>query len=534
VLLVFPSGLEFIAAFFGCLYAASIPVPVSPTRPNRSSERFNAIARDSGASAILTLEALRARLQSSVSPAEEAARFRWLTVDGVTDPSRADDWVAPRIEAESVAFLQYTSGSTASPKGTIVSHANVLHNSRLIHEAFGSNEASVGVGWLPMTHDMGLIGDVMQPLYVGFPVVFMAPEHFLVKPIRWLRAISRYRATISGGPNFAYDFCSQRVKPEVREDLDLSSWELAFNGAEPVRPETIRRFSAEFSVCGFRREAFYPCYGLAESTLMVAGAKLTPGAEKRFKTTALTSNRAVVADRLEDGRPFVGSGRAGIDQQIVIVDPETCERLSDGQIGEIWIRGPSVALGYWRRPEDTESVFRAYLRDDGAGPYLRSGDLGFLVDGELFITGRLKDLIIIAGANHFPADIEMTVEKCHSAIRANGVAAFSVDVSGAERLVVVAEIDHHHSRIQSALDGQSGDGRSTSDLQCVEDSIREAVARKHDLSVHMICLIRQATIPRTSSGKIQHHLCRQQYVSGGLDIIGSRAPSRTASRAPVG
>lgn len=520
VLLVFPSGLEFIAGFFGCLYAGAIPVTVYPPRPNRPSERFGAIARDSGATVILTLESLRSRLQSSVSATEGLQRLDWVTVDGIArEPAAADDWTPPRIEAESVAFLQYTSGSTASPKGTIISHANVLHNSRVISEAFESNEATVGIGWLPMTHDMGLIGNVLQPLYAGFPLVFMSPEHFLVKPIRWLQAISRYRGTTSGGPNFAYDFCSQRIKPESRESLDLSSWEVAFNGAEAVRPETVRRFSAEFSACGFRREAFYPCYGLAESTLMVTGgSKSTPGAEKRVNAAALQSNRAVVEDRGDDARPLIGCGRTRLDQQIVIADPETCVRRPDGQVGEIWISGPSVAAGYWRRPEETERVFRGYLRDSGEGPYLRSGDLGFLLDGELFVTGRLKDVIIIGGANHFPVDIEITVESCHDAIRTNCVAAFSVDVEGAERLVVVAEIDRHH-RGRSTAGGEHGDARSVPRSESIEAAIRGAVARNHDLSTHAVCLIRQSTIPKTSSGKIQRLLCKQRYLARELEVV---------------
>ena len=353
---------------------------------------------------------------------------------------------------------------------------------------------------------------MLQPLYVGFPYIFMSPEHFLVKPVRWLRAISRYRATFSGGPNFAYDYCYQNIKPELRSDLDLSSWELAFNGAEPVRAATIDRFSAEFSQYGFRREAFYPCYGLAESTLMVTGgSKVLPPVEKVLNTDELGAKHAVLErDNSANGRALIGCGRTWSDQKVIIVDPETCRQCPHGDIGEIWISGSSVTQGYWNQPQETERVFQGYLQDTGEGPYLRSGDLGFILDDDLFISGRLKDLIIIGGTNHFPIDIEITVEKCHQAIRANSVAAVSDDVDGVERLVIVAEIDRHHLAKCESLD-----------IESVAAEIREAVSRNHDLSAHAICLIKQATIPKTSSGKIQRHVCREQYLAGGLTLVES-------------
>ena len=417
LLLVFPSGLEFIAAFFGCLYAGSIVVAAYPPRPNRSLERFGVIAHDSGARVVVTLEAIRSRIESSVAELKGLENLKWITIDNVSEDT-SEDWMPPDTDGQSLALLQYTSGSTARPNGTMVSHGNILHNSRIVSDVCQHTKKSVGVGWLPMTHDMGLIGNMIQPIFVGCHYILMAPEHFLVKPIRWLRAITRYRATTSGGPNFAYDFCYQKIKPELRSELDLSSWDLAFNGAEPVRPETIDRFSAEFSQCGFRREVFYPCYGLAESTLIVTGgSKLVPPVERVFNADELGAKRAVIEFKnVAKGRVLIGCGRTWLDQQIIIVDPETCRCCSNGHIGEIWISGPSVTQGYWKQPRETERVFQGYLRDTGEGPYLRSGDLGFLLDGELFISGRLKDLIIIGGTNHFPVDIEMTVEKCHRAV----------------------------------------------------------------------------------------------------------------------
>lgn len=519
LLLVFPSGLEFIAAFFGCLYSGSIAVPAYPPRPNRSVERFAVIACDSGAKIVLTVESVRSRIESSVAEVEGLESLKWITIDRA-DEGTAENWVPPDSGGKSLALLQYTSGSTARPKGTMVSHGNIMHNSRVLNEAHQFTQSSVGVGWLPMTHDMGLIANTLQPLYAGFRYTFMSPEHFLVKPIRWLRAISKYQATASGGPNFSYDYCSERIRPELRDELDLSSWDVAFNGAEPVRPETIDRFTAKFSQCGFRREAFYPCYGLAESTLIVTGGtRLVPPVEKALNADEPRKNRTVLQrTNVDKSRVLIGCGRPWLGQEILIVNPETCRRCPNGLIGEIWISGPSVAQGYWKQPRETKRVFQSYLRDSGEGPYLRSGDLGFLHDGDLFVSGRLKDLIIIGGTNHFPDDIEMTVEKSHRAIRTNCVAAVSVDLDGVERLVVLAEIDRHYSAESKNL-GDERQSQSTLRIESIKAAIRGAVAQHHDLSTHSICLIKQSTIPRTSSAKIQRHVCRQQYLAGELNLV---------------
>jgi acyl-CoA synthetase (AMP-forming)/AMP-acid ligase II len=509
VLLVFPSGLDFIAAFFGCLYAGSIAVAAYPPRPNRPMDRFAVIARDSGARVVLTLEGIRSKLEPAVAEVDGFQHLKWLTVDQLDD-NAADEWFLPDINEDSLALLQYTSGSTAQPKGTMVSHGNLLHNSRSICTAFGHSRSSVAVGWLPMTHDMGLVGNVLQPLFVGFPIVIMAPEHFLVKPIRWLRAISRYRATTSGGPNFAYDHCSQKIRPELRSELDLSSWQLAFNGAEIIRPATLDRFSAEFAQCGFQPEAFHPCYGLAESTLIVTSGPgdATP-VRKAFDAVALGAKRAVqVVDDADNSRTLVACGRTYLEQEVVIVDPDTCRRCPDGHIGEIWVAGRSVAQGYHNKPRETKQVFQGYLNDSGDGPFLTSGDLGFINDGDLFISGRLKDLLIIGGVNHYPTDIEVSVEHCHAAIRENCVAAVSVDVDGGERLVIVAEIDRHHLAEDKAQPKED-----------IIAAIRGAISLRHDLSAHAICLIRQSTTPRTSSGKIQRHACRNQFLQGGLSLV---------------
>lgn len=509
VLLMFPTGLDYVAAFFGCLYAGSTAVGVYPPRPNRSLERFAVIARDSRVRVVLTIPALRSRVRP-LGKEIGLGDLEWITTDRI-DKSLSEEWQMPALDGDALALLQYTSGSTARPNGTMVSHANILHNSRIICEAFGHTKESVVVGWLPMTHDMGLIGNMLQPLYVGCPYIFMSPEDFLVRPVRWLQAISRYRATTSGAPNFAYDLCIHKIKPEQTEGLDLTSWDLAYNGAEPVRPQTMEQFATAFAACGFRREAFYPCYGLAEATLMVTGgSKAAPPVERVVSAEGLEQKRAVPANGTsEKARTIIGCGHVWLNQEVIIVDPDTCLPCAEGDIGEIWVAGPSVTQGYWNQSHQTGEVFEGRLEDSGEGPYLRTGDLGFLHEAELFITGRLKDLIIIGGANHFPVDIEMTVEACHAAIRPNCVAAIAVDVDGAERLAVVAEIHRHY------LTGDKADGSAEEILAAV----KRAVAEKHDLSTHAVCLIKQYSMPKTSSGKIQRHLCRKQYLAGELNIV---------------
>jgi acyl-CoA synthetase (AMP-forming)/AMP-acid ligase II len=522
VLLVFPSGLDFIAAFFGCLYSGSIVVTAYPPRPNRQSDRVAVIIRDSGAKVIITQEKIRTIMKTSVEGLENIEHLQFLTI-GDLDQCPDSTWNPADINADSLALIQYTSGSTAQPNGVMVSHGNILHNSLITATAYEASPTDICVGWLPMTHDMGLIGNMLQPLYIGCHYIFMTPEHFLVRPIRWLRAISKYQATASGGPNFAFDYCAQKIKPELRDELDLSHWDLAYTGAEIIRSETLERFSAAFAPCGFKPEAFYPCYGLAESTLFVTGgSKAALPVERYFNADALGEMR-VASDEgnkksSELSRALVGCGLPLLDQQVIIVDPETCSRCSGDQIGEIWISGPSVAKGYWRQSQKTEQVFNAYLKDSGGGPYLRSGDMGFIYDDELFISGRLKDLIIIAGANHFPADIEITVENCHQAVRSNCVGAISADIDGAERLIVIAEIDRHFLKEQKQENAEAA-GVSITGLDNVMAAIRGAISRNHDLSVYDICFIRQSTIPKTSSAKIQRHVCRKRYLEGELILV---------------
>jgi 8-amino-7-oxononanoate synthase len=502
-LLLYPPGLDYIAAFFGCLYAGVIAVPVYPPDParlDRTLPRLRAIAKDAEAKFALTTQTILSMTDLIFEQIPDFRSLHWIATDNL-DGNPAGSWIEPKVSEEEIAFLQYTSGSTGSPRGVMVSHRNLLHNLSLIQQCFQNTPESRGVIWLPPYHDMGLIGGPLEPLYGDHPVVLFSPIDFLTRPLRWLQAISRYRATHSGGPNFAYDLCVRKVTPDERDRLDLRSWEVAFCGAEPIRTETLERFADYFAPCGFRREAFYPCYGLAEGTLIVSGGK---------------KEDPPIIKTLDNGKNLVGCGRSLEDQRIVIADPETLRSCGPGETGEIWVSGPSVAKGYWKKPKETEETFRAFLKESGEGPFLRTGDLGFLKDGELFVTGRLKDLIIIRGQNHYPHDIERTVEQSDFRLRPGCGAAFSLDGEGEERLVIVQEVDTREPR----------------NTEEIIDRIRRAVYEVHDLKADAVVLIEPRSIPKTSSGKIQRNACRIAFQTGRLDIVGKWEPIR--SQFPVG
>ncbi|NLF09451.1 MAG: aminotransferase class I/II-fold pyridoxal phosphate-dependent enzyme [Pirellulaceae bacterium] len=503
-LLLYPAGLEFIAAFFGCLYAGVIAVPVYPPRRNRSLNRIQAIADDAEARVALTTESVLNRVMPLIDQTPHLKQLAWLATCNASEDS-AGDWSMPDVHGETLAFLQYTSGSTGAPKGVTLSHANLVHNSALIAHSFEHTRSGTGVFWLPSYHDMGLIGGILQPLYVGRPNVLISPMSFLQKPFRWLSAITRYSGTTSGGPNFAYELCVRKITPEQRKTLDLSSWRVAFNGAEPVRAETLDAFAETFAPCGFRREAFYPCFGLAEATLIVSGGYVRRKPVVRsFDAEALARNEVVEVEPDSDGaRRMVGCGNNLPDQQIAIVDPDSLTACPSGRTGEIWVQGPSVAQGYWHKPEATEALFHARLADTGEGPFLRTGDLGFLQDGELFVAGRLKDLLIIRGVNYYPQDIELTVQRSHPRLRPDSGAAFVVEKSGREQLVITQEIERHkHANFQEVF-----------------DAIRRAVAVEHELVPYAIQLLKAGSIHKTSSGKIQRHACRDGHLAATLNVV---------------
>ncbi|MBQ8285377.1 MAG: aminotransferase class I/II-fold pyridoxal phosphate-dependent enzyme [Thermoguttaceae bacterium] len=506
-LLLYPPGLDFIIAFYGCLYAGATAVPVYPPRRNRSMLRIQAISDSAEASLAMTTGDVLKRVATIVDETPNLKQLPWIATDEMT-PGLEDEWVDPQIGPDEFAFFQYTSGSTGTPKGVMLSHANMLHNSMLIQTGFEHTRSSKGVFWLPSYHDMGLIGGVVQPVYCGCPNVMMSPLSFLQKPYRWLAAISKYRGTTSGGPNFAYDLCVKSIKDEQLETLDLSSWKVAFNGAEPVQAETLEQFAKKFEPCGFKYESFYPCFGLAEGTLLVTG-----GARDQAPVTRDVDADALAAGKAVDAiagsarvKTLVSSGRMVVDQRVVVVDPETRLECPAGQIGEIWTKSGSVAKGYWRNEAETERAFRAHIADTNEGPFLRTGDLGFMVDGELFVTGRIKDLIIIRGVNVYPQDVELTAQHVSPLLRLNNGGAFMIGEFRKEKLVLVQEVERRFKK---------------EDAPQIFSEIRKAIALEHEIPIDAIVLIRSGSLPKTSSGKVQRHACRASFLAGELEPIAS-------------
>jgi acyl-CoA synthetase (AMP-forming)/AMP-acid ligase II/acyl carrier protein len=506
LILLYPQGLDFLVAFLGCLESGVVAVPVSLPNRHRGVTLLRAIALDCGASAMLSERALLERLEESlVTDSVLGALPRFATEEWREPAPKA--WVSPKISTESPALIQYTSGSTGSPRGVLVSHANLVHNQRQIQETCGYGVDSVAVSWLPLFHDMGL-GVALMTVSAGMRGVLMSPSAFLQKPIRWLRAISDYRATFSSAPDFGYDLCARRVSPSECDGLDLSSWTIAPNGSEPVRAATFERFVTAFAPYGFRGENYKPVYGLAEATLLVTGD--APGRAptvRRFSTELLEQGKASVPRSAgELSRAFIGCGQPRSGAGLCIVDPHTRQECEAGTVGEIWVSGPSVAGGYWGLEALSEATFRARTAD-GRGPFLRTGDLGFWDDDSLFITGRFKDLVIVRGRNHYPQDIEATVSMCHPALEPQRCAAFSVDGDEGEQLVVVQEVR------RSAL-------RSI-DTAEVFRAISSAVSLGHGLQTHSIVLIRPASLPRTTSGKVQRKPCARAFLEHSLSEIAS-------------
>ncbi|MDF5718482.1 MAG: AMP-binding protein [Rhizonema sp. NSF051] len=506
-LLLYPPGLDFIAAFFGCLYAKVVAVPVYPPKHNQSLSRLWAIASDAQTAIALTVNSTLPQIQSQFAQKPEFTDMLLLATDSISI-DEASNWQQVQVDRDTLAFLQYTSGSTGTPKGVMVSHGNLLQNSQYTQQIWEYNSQSVMVTWLPVFHDMGLIYGVLQPLYQGFPCYMMAPVSFIQKPIRWLQAISRYKATHSGAPNFAYELCVLKTTPEERATLDLSSWHMTLNGAEPVRADTIKQFTQAFQSCGFDLATFCPGYGLAEATLVVTGVqnKNVP-IFCTVQLEALAHNQVIESKSEEKLQTLVGCGKPGIDTKVVIVHPELLTPCAPAEVGEIWVSGSTVAQGYWQRTEETKKTFGAYLKGTKEGPFMRTGDLGFLKNGELFITGRLKDVIIVRGQNHYPQDIERTVAQSHPALRPNCGAAFTVEVEGKEQLAIIQEVERTWRR--------------KLDVEIVMRSIRKSVSLEHELQIYAIVLLDTGSIPKTSSGKIQRSACRSAFLEKSLKVVAS-------------
>jgi acyl-CoA synthetase (AMP-forming)/AMP-acid ligase II/acyl carrier protein len=516
-LLLYPAGLDYVVALYACLYGKVIAVPAYPPRMNQNLRRLLAIIDDAQPTVALTTSAIFSRLQSRFNQVPSLKSIRWLITDDI-DLGKAGLWKENRANEEDLAFLQYTSGSTTAPKGVLVSHGNLMYNQAMMRESLKHDDDTVIVSWLPMYHDMGLIGNILAGVYNGAPCYLMSHTDFLQKPACWLKAISKYRATFSGGPNFAYDLCARKARQEQLEGLDLSSWRTAFNGSEPIRAETLRHFAEAFSPYGFRPEALYPCYGLAEATLFVSGdVVLKAPVVTTFDKAGLEEHRAAPSDRLQEGVTLVSSGKPCLEERIITVDPQTLARCEEGRVGEIWVSSAAVAQGYWGRPELTDETFRARLSDTKEGPYLRTGDLGVIFQGDLYVTGRIKDLIVVRGRNHYPQDIELTSEASHPALRPGCSAAFAVVGEETERLILVAEINR--------------EWRNIVNLNEVVESMRQAILVEHEIDVSAVELIRPGSLPKTSSGKIQRSAVRSAFLSESLETVYRRqfAESRPAS-----
>jgi acyl-CoA synthetase (AMP-forming)/AMP-acid ligase II len=491
VVLVCKSERHFVVAFYACLLAGVVAVPTAPPRRKGLHERLQLLAHDATATAIVC---------DSDDAAQALAGSGLAVVDMRCAPGQAvgdAPFLLEPIDGDALAFLQYTSGSTGDPKGVAVSHANLVDNSESIRTSMGTSaSANILIG-LPLFHDMGLVGGVLQSMYVGCTTSFISPAELVQYPERWLGLISSLRITTSGGPNFLYDLAAESVADADLAGLDLSCWEVAFCGAEPIRAGTVARFTQRFSVVGFRHDAFYPCYGMAEATLFISGSRVGVAPKTR----------------IHDGVEVVCCGRPAAGTRVRIVDPVSHRELPDGDIGEIWVAGGGVAQGYWQRPAQSEQVFRASVHGEDTGTCLRTGDLGWMLDGELYVFGRLKDLIIANGRNHAPQDIEATVEAAAEALRPAGTAAFTVgSTTGADRLVVVAELQREWVRREN-------------EWPAVVSAIRAAVREGHTLAVADVVLIRPGALPRTSSGKVRRSQCRADYLAGTFHPASAALPA---------
>ncbi len=536
-LMLYPPGLDFIKALYGCFYAGVIAVPAYPPRKNRSLERIRLMVVDAGAKIVLTTDDIHKTFERSFSDVEELKGLTWLPTNEphhsttpplhhftTSPPPRFPASLPPCPHApvpSDIALLQYTSGSTGQPKGVMVTHRNIMRSVEYIRQSFKLSTKSVSVTWLPSFHDMGLIDGVIEPVYTGFPGVIIPPVAFLQKPVRWLKAISKYKGTHGGAPNFAFDLCVDGITDEEKEGLDLSSMNTLYCGAEPIRKASFERFVETYNDHGFTPGQLYPCYGMAETTLIISGPH--PGRGPVYLNISgsdLENHKiTVLPDHGTDSRYLTGVGYPWIDTDVKIVNPDTQKLCNSNEVGEIWVSGSIVTAGYWNKPAETDEAFAAEINDAPGTKYFRTGDLGFFHQGELYISGRLKDLVIIHGRNYYPQDIEFIAEKSHPSLRPNASAAFSVTVDDEEKLVIVAELERTALR--------------DLDAEAVCDSIRQNIFIEMELSVYAIRLLRTASILKTSSGKIQRKACKEGFLQNTLESVGESILDKSPSTRPA-
>ncbi len=503
VLIIYPPGLDFIAAFFGCLYAGTIAVPSNPPATKEWADKFQHIIKNSGARVVLTTQELMLLIKKLNDHDEDYEKIRFIiTEDWI---NAMDTWRHPSLTENHIAFLQYTSGSTGKPKGVMISHDNLLHNLSIIEKASSITEEDISVSWLPHFHDMGLIGGILQPAFSTIPVKLMSPLTFLQRPAIWLETMSYHRATATVAPNFAYDLCTSKVTEEEKSRLDLSSLQFVMSGAEPIRKRTIERFIQRFAGCGFSPEVFYPCYGLAESTLMVTGGSRKQGISSQWvDKKTLNQDKVLYCDETHpDARSLINCGQSNEGSSLAIVNPETLQECPERVVGEIWVAGKSVAQGYWQLPQETKHYFNAHLANKEHS-FLRTGDLGYLDQGSLYVTGRLKDLIIIRGRNYYPHDLEDTLHACHPYLREHCCAIFSVEEKDHELLVIIQEIKKNVQELNS---------------EEIIRTLRSNLLQTHGIDADVVVLVGRNSVPKTTSGKTQRLLCKKKYLEDGLDII---------------
>ena len=485
--LLFSPGLDFVVALLGCMLSGAIAVPMAlPRRDALRDSSDDIIANCTPRFVLTTRRDAHALLGPRLGGRAKWQDCRLVEVDAETSGPATTFAPSPG----DVAFLQYTSGSTSSPRGVVVRHSNLLANLAMMQESFGSSTQSTFACWVPLFHDMGLALNALHAIHAGGTCILMAPLSFMQRPLSWLKVIADHRVDIAGCPNFGFDHCAEHVEKRACPPLDLSAWRVAINAAEPIRSTTLDRFARAFAPSGFRREAFFPCYGMAEATVIISGK---------------TDRASRYIERLRDGAPLVSSGSVLVGGDLAIVNPETREALPPGIEGEIWARGPHIASGYWANPAATAEVFDATIPGKGGG-WLRTGDLGILdPDGELFVTGRLKDLIIVRGQNYYPQDIELSVQECHPAFHHQMGAAFAAPVGRNESAVVVVQEVARRQR-HLASEGH------------LEKAVREVVANDLGLAVHRVVIVPPGTVPRTTSGKVQRSKARAMWLAGTLQV----------------